>query len=312
MSIITKYLLITPARDEAEFIEQTIKCVVAQTIQPIKWVIVSDGSTDGTDEIVSKYANLHPWIQLIRVTERRERHFGGKARAFNAGYATIKNLEYEAVASLDADLTFDEEYFSFLLAKLNEDSALGVVGTPFRDTSVQAYDYRFVGIDHVSGACQMFRRECFEQIGGYVPVKGGGVDFIAILTARMKGWKTRTFVEKECFHHRHMGTAQQGLLKARYRVGVKDYMLGSHPLWQVLRTVFQMKSKPFVVGGVAMALGYLGAMLRREERPITREMIAFRRRQQMQRLRGVLAGLLPGPITKMLGNPKKSEIAQTH
>src|SRR6266481_9757384 len=109
------YVLITPARNEAAFIEQTIESVVAQTVRPAKWVIVSDGSTDGTDEIVSKYAAENPWIELIRMPERRERHFAGKVYAFKAGYANVKGLTFEAICCLDGDTSFDKDYFAFLL-----------------------------------------------------------------------------------------------------------------------------------------------------------------------------------------------------
>src|SRR6266436_8272881 len=104
------YMLITPARNEAQFIELTIKSVVAQTVRPLKWVIVSDGSTDGTDDIVAKYAAEHDWIELVRMPERRERHFAGKVYAFNAGYAKVKGLDYQIIGSLDADMSFDESY----------------------------------------------------------------------------------------------------------------------------------------------------------------------------------------------------------
>src|SRR3972149_929520 len=134
------YALITPARNEAMFIEQTIKSVVRQTILPVKWVIVSDGSTDGTDDIVKKYVEDHKWIELVRMPERRERHFAGKVHAFNAGYSRVK------------DIAYDETYFAFLLQKLVEDPTLGLVGTPFKDGGNQTYDYRFVNIEHVSGA----------------------------------------------------------------------------------------------------------------------------------------------------------------
>ena len=106
------YVLITPARNEAQFIELTIKSVVSQTVRPLKWVIVSDGSTDGTDDIVSKYAAEHPWIELVRMPERSERHFAGKVHAFNAGYARVKHLKYEVIGSLDGDISFDERFFS--------------------------------------------------------------------------------------------------------------------------------------------------------------------------------------------------------
>jgi len=196
MMKLPSYVLITPARNEAAFIERTLQSVVAQTVPPAKWVIVSDGSTDGTDEIVNRYAAEYPWIELLRMSERKERHFAGKVQAFNAGYARVQDVPYQAIVSLDGDISFDEGYFEFLLGKLAGDRQLGLVGTPFQDSQHRTYDYRFVSIEHVSGACQVFRRECFEEIGGYVPVKGGGIDHIAVITARMKGWKTRTFPRK--------------------------------------------------------------------------------------------------------------------
>jgi glycosyltransferase involved in cell wall biosynthesis len=297
------YVVITPARNEAHFIERTLESVVAQTVRPAKWVIVSDGSTDGTDDIVSKYAAEHSWIELLRMPERRERHFAGKVMAFNAGYARVKDVPYEAIVSLDGDISFDEGYFEFLLGKLAADRALGLVGTPFRDSQNETYDYRFVSIEHVSGACQVFRRECFEQIGGYVPVKGGGIDHIAVITARMKGWKTRAFPEKACTHHRDMGTAQRGSVMARFKFGMQDYALGGHPLWEVFRTLYQMSNRPYVVGGLMVGCGYFWAMVRRAPRPVSRELIAFRRREQMQRLKNFLTGNR-GPAESQLTAPE--------
>ena len=288
MTNLPKYVLITPARNEAQFIELTIKSVVAQTVLPLQWVIVSDGSTDGTDEIVNKYAAEHRWIELVRTPERQERHFAGKVHAFNAGYAKVKNLDYDLIGSMDADISFDPDYFSFLLGKLAEDPALGLVGTPFKDKTI--YDYRFVSIEHVSGACQLFRRECFEQIGGYVPVKSGGIDHIAVITARMKGWKTRTFTEKVCLHHRNIGSAERGALNAKFRDGTLDYALGGHPVWELFRTAYQMTREPYVIGGLALLAGYVTASMRRLERPISHELVAFRRREQMQRLKKFLSG----------------------
>ena len=282
------YVLITPARNEAAFIELTLKSVVAQTVRPLKWVIVSDGSTDGTDEIVTKYLADNPWIELLRMPERRERHFAGKVHAFNAGYARVKDLPFEIVCSLDADLSFDSEYFLFLLAKLAENPELGLVGTPFQDGPNKTYDFRFVSIEHVSGACQLFRRQCFEDIGGYKPVKGGGIDHIAVLTARMKGWKTRTFTEKMSIHHRPMGTAERSTFKARFKTGSLDYALGGHPIWELFRTCYQMSKHPVLIGGLTLLAGYLWASVTRAERPISPELVKFRRSEQMHRLRDFL------------------------
>lgn len=283
------YALVTPARNEAQFIELTIKSVIAQTVRPAKWIIVSDGSTDGTDDIVSRYAARHTWIELVRLSARRERHFAGKVYAFNAGRERLNGVPYEVIGSLDADISFDEDYFAFLLGKLADDPALGLVGTPFKEGRT-TYDYRFVSIEHVSGACQLFRRECFEDIGGYVPVKRGGIDHIAVLSARMKGWKTRTFTDKACLHHRGIGSAQHSAVMTRFRDGVSDYALGGHPLWELFRTIYQMTKRPWVVGGLMLGAGYVWASVRRVERPISRELVQFRRREQMQRLRRFFAG----------------------
>jgi biofilm PGA synthesis N-glycosyltransferase PgaC len=288
MAAVPTYVLITPARNEAQFIELTIKSVVAQTIRPLRWAIVSDGSTDGTDEIVECCAVAHPWIELIRMPERRERHFAGKVHAFNAGYARVRDLHYEAIGSLDADISFDAAYFSFLLQKLAENPHLGLVGTPFKEGSNQTYDYRFANIEHVSGACQLFRRQCFEEIGGYAPIKGGGVDHFMAVSARMKGWKTRTFTESVCLHHRPIGTAQHGVLKARYLVGVKDYLFGNHPVWELFRVPYQMTKPPYVIGALALMCGYLVAAAKRANRPVSREFVAFTRREQSQRLKRIL------------------------
>lgn len=284
------YVLVTPARNEAQFIESTIQSVVAQTARPIKWVIVSDGSTDGTDEIVSRYAVAHEWIELLRMPERKERHFAGKAFAFSAGKTRVDDVPYEVIANLDADITFEKDYFAFLLGKLAGDPLLGVVGTPYVEKSGETFDYKFTSLDHVSGACQVFRRECYEGIGGYVPVKVGTIDCIAVITARMKGWKTRTFTNKVCHHHRKVGTAQRGVMKASFYTGVMDYAMGNHPLWQLFRTLYQTTKRPVIVRGVALGVGYLWALLRHGERPVSREFITFHRREQMGRLRNKVTG----------------------
>ena len=284
MSQSLKYVVITPARNEAQFIELTLKSVTNQTVLPRKWVIVSDGSTDGTDEIVKKYMARHPWIELLRMPERAERHFAGKVHAFNAGYAKMRDTENDVIVSLDGDISFEDDYFAFLLEKLSADEALGLVGTPFRELSGEIYDYRFVNIEHVSGACQVFRRECFEAVGGYMPVKGGSIDHIAVITARMKGWKTRTFTEKSCLHHRTMGTAGRSLLKSRFKLGMKDYSIGNHPMWELFRAARQMTQPPVLTGGLALAAGYLWGVVGRVPRPVSPDLIAFHRREQMQRL----------------------------
>ena len=285
MRALPSYVIITPARNEARSIECTLKSVVAQTVRPLKWVIVSDGSTDETEEIVARYTVQYPWIELVSMPPRTERNFAGKVLAFNAGFARVKDLGWGVIASLDGDISFDPDYFEFLLGKLMDDPQLGLTGTPFQELSGQMYDYRFVSVEHVSGACQVFRRECFEGIGGYVPVKGGSIDHIAVISSRMKGWKTRTWTEKVCIHHREMGTAERKVISSRFKYGIKDYVLGNHPLWEMFRVVRQMALRPVFLGGLALGSGYFWAMLRHFDHPVSRELIAFHRQEQMQRLR---------------------------
>jgi glycosyltransferase involved in cell wall biosynthesis len=282
-----KYVLVTPARNEEANIERTIRSMVAQTVLPVKWVIVSDGSTDSTDDIVRTYFPENPWIELVRMPEHADRQFAAKVNSFNAGYTKVKEIDYDIIGNLDADISFEPDYFEFLLSMFESDQKLGVAGTPFVEDG-KHYDYRFTNIEHVSGACQLFRRRCFEEIGGYIPIKGGGIDWVAVTTARMKGWKTRTYLEKTCLHHRKMGTGNTSPAMTWFRQGKKDYFLGNHPLWEIFRTLYQMTRKPYIIGGSLLFLGFALACIKRVEKPISKKLLEFIRKEQMQRLKSVV------------------------
>ncbi len=315
-----KYALITPARNEEAYLEATIRSVIAQTVRPSKWVIVSDGSTDRTDDLAKAYAAQHDWIELLRMPEHRDRQFAAKAHCFNAGYARLQGSDYDIIGNLDADITFAPDYCEFLLAQFEAMPKLGVAGTPFVEEADQAgqhtYAHRFAQLEHVSGACQLFRRECFQAVGGYVPIKGGAIDWIAVTTARMKGWRTRTFLEKTCLHHRKLGTGTDSKLMVRFRYGQKAYYVGGHPLWECLRGIFQMRQKPFIVGGGYFLGGFLWAALTRMPRPISAELIAFHRAEQMARLKRSFTGgrrenTPDDGLTRTTGNvPRNSAAAQ--
>jgi glycosyltransferase involved in cell wall biosynthesis len=286
------YVLITAARNEEAYIGATLASVTSQTVRPTRWVIVSDGSTDRTDEIVKTQMREHDWIRLIRMAEHRDRQFAAKATCFNTAFETLKDLQFDVVGNLDADITLEPDYYEFLLDCFAAHADLGVAGTPFvedaRKPGEHTYAHESANLNHVSGACQMFRRKCFESVGGYVPIKGGAIDWIAVTTARMKGWKTRTFPQRVCFHHRPIGTAGHGRIAARFHYGRKAYYVGGHPAWELLRGVAGMRKRPFLLGGTAFIAGYVWAWARRIERPISRELMVFHRREQMTRLRQVL------------------------
>lgn len=286
------YVLITPARNEAAFIEKTIQSVIRQTILPLRWVIVNDGSTDATSSAVRPYLADHPWMVLVDLPVREERHFAAKVYAFNAGQEKLEDLDYAIIGNLDADISFDEDHFEFLLNEFRNDPQLGVAGTIFREEGYSSETDSFEGQSHVAGQCQIFRRECFEEIGGYKPNKAGGIDWMAVTSARMIGWKTRSFREKTFFHHRHLGTAERGRLASSFSYGEKDYYLGGHPLWELFRVAYRMTKRPWLVDGFALGLGYFWALVRRPQRPVSKELMQFHRREQMQKLRAILGSVM--------------------
>jgi len=282
------YVLISPAKNEAANIEKTLKSMVAQVIPPKEWIIVSDGSTDGTDDIVRRYTSEHPWIQLVRMPENRPRSFAAKVDCFKAGMQNLRVREYDLIGNLDADISFDPDHFQMLVSKFEQIPDLGVAGTLMKEDSYDPLRDSAFDPKDVFGACQIFRRECFEATGGYIPIKGGGVDWAAVRMARLRGWRTQTFPEKVFHHHRPMGTGDRNLLSARFHYGRRDYLFGNHPLWEVFRAGFQITRKPYLIGGLLILAGYTWAALRRLERPIPQELLRFHRKEEMDRLLGFL------------------------
>lgn len=288
-----KYILITPAHNEERFITKTLDSMVTQTLLPERWIIVDDGSTDRTAQIVEGYASRYPWIELVRRPARIDRSFAGKVHAFKTGLERVASLPFEIVGNLDADLSFDRDYLEFLIGKFVEDPALGVAGTPFtEDGDYDSARDSFEGENHVAGGCQLFRRQCFEEVGGYVPNRAGGVDWIAVTTARMRGWRTRSFPEKRFHHYRCLGTAGRSGMSASFSYGEKDYYLGGSPIWQLFRVSYRMTKRPVVIQGLALLAGYCWAALRRTQRAVTPELMRFHRREQMKKLKVIFRALL--------------------
>jgi poly-beta-1,6-N-acetyl-D-glucosamine synthase len=286
------YVLVTPARNEKAFIEKTIESVVHQTVLPMKWVIVDDGSLDRTAEIVGRYLVHYPWIELVRMPQRRDRSFAAKVGAFNAGYERLNGLGYEIIGNLDADISFGVDHFEFLARKFSADPSLGVAGTVFREEGYSSERDSFEGYKHVSGQCQLFRRQCWEDIGGYIPHRAGGIDWMAVTTARMIGWKTESFRERSFFHYRHLGTAERSVFSSLFSYGEKDYYLGGHPIWELFRVAYRATKTPYITGGLALGMGYCWALLRQTPRPVSRQLMAFHRKEQLAKLKAILKSLL--------------------
>jgi biofilm PGA synthesis N-glycosyltransferase PgaC len=289
------YVLATAAYNEERFLGKTIASVVSQTVRPEKWIIVSDGSTDRTDAIVQEYSNQYSFIQLLRISEEHPRDFAAQVNAINQGFAQLKRTDYAFIGNLDADVSFEEDYYSRLLEKFDQDSRLGLAGGFIFEEQGGVFRSRRANREEsVPHAIQLFRRECYESIGDYLPLKYGGPDWHAEVVARMKGWRGRTFPELKVFHHRPTGTAS-GLLKYKYRQGKMDYAFGSYPLFEIIKCLIRLPEKPFVIGGATRLLGFAGSYLRKEKRPVSNEFIAFLRGEQKHRVLAFFKGVKPPP-----------------
>lgn len=283
------YVLVTAARNEEAHIELTIKSVLSQTQKPRKWAIVSDESTDRTDDIVKEYSRAHNWIDLVRFSQKGGRNFARKAHCFRAGYEEVRGIPFDIVGNLDGDVSFGDDYMEYLLGEFAANPGLGVAGTPYIEGSMHSFRDSYVDVRHVHGQIQFFRKACFDEIGGYTPIPVGGIDWVAVTAARMKGWETRSFQDRTFTHHRAMGSAGITARQAQYRIGRKDYFMGNHPVWELFRAGFQMTRRPYVVHGLYLLSGYLACCLKGERSPIPRELVTFHRREQMARLRELIS-----------------------
>ena len=178
------------------------------------------------------------------------------ARLQHAGFERIRSLDFEVVGNLDSDLSFDAGYLAFLMQKFSEDPKLGVAGTPFIENGYDSARDSFEGENHVAGGCQLFRRKCWDDVGGYLPNRAGGIDWVAVTTARMNGWTTRSFQEKRFHHYRPLGTAQRGVLASLFSYGEKDYYLGNSPVWEIFRVIYRMAKPPRLLGGLSVLAGF--------------------------------------------------------
>ena len=287
-----RYVLVTPARNEEHFIEATLASVISQSVLPERYVIVDDGSSDRTAEIVTAYAEGKAWMTLVRLPPAGERDFAKKVRAFNAGLEQVKGLPFDVIGNLDADVSLEPDHCEYLLSQFGLDPRLGVAGTVYTQPGFDSMLDSFEGEECVAGPMQFFRRECFEEIGGYVPNRLGGIDWIAVTTARMRGWKTTAFTGRRFHHHRSMGTANRGRVGAMFDYGRKDYFLGGSPLWQCCRVGYRMTKQPFILGGLALLAGYSWAAITRVERPVSDELMTFHRQEQRRKLNAIMTSVL--------------------
>jgi glycosyltransferase involved in cell wall biosynthesis len=281
------YSIISPVRNEAKYLARTIASVVQQTRQPVEWIIVDDGSTDATAQIAEAAAAKHWWIKVIRRQNRGFRQPGqGVVEAFNEGLDQLIYKTPDFICKMDGDLEFNADYFSTLLREFAQRPQLGMAsGTTYLQEKNGKLIQEKVAPNFVVGPIKLYRRACFEDIGGLEPHLGW--DTIDVYRARMRGWETANYPELQVIHLRQMGTAK-GIVWGKMKTGMGEYYYGSHPLFVLARCLYRMTEKPYGLIGIAIALGYLQALWRREPRLNDPAFIKFLRAEQQSRLWNLL------------------------
>jgi glycosyltransferase involved in cell wall biosynthesis len=287
------YAIVTAAYNEERYIEGTLRSVIGQSRLPEKWVVVSDGSTDRTDEIVRQYSTQYKFIQLHRITETHERNWSAQVYAINAGFSIVESLNTTYIGNLDADIALPPYYFERLLAKFSAQNDLGIAGGYIHELQDNEFRNRKDNnLRSVPHAVQLFRRQCFAAVHPYAPLIYGGPDWYAEILARMAGWTVQAFPDLPVNHHRPTGSAGgfRSLVRYWYRQGQMDHGFGTLPSFELLKLARRLASRPAVIGALARLTGYCFGHLSRRKRLLPQHVICFLRDEQHQRLRAFFNG----------------------
>jgi poly-beta-1,6-N-acetyl-D-glucosamine synthase len=278
------YVLITPVRNEEGTIEITIQSVVSQTLLPREWVIVSDQSTDSTDLIVRRYETRHEFLRLVRVERASQRSFASVVHATETGLRALQNRDYEYVGLLDADVRFKADYYETLIGRFAEDPNLGLAGGLVLDLVDGKLRRHRQYLRDVAGATQFFRRDCFASLGGLVAIPEGGWDAITCMMARMNGYRTATFPDLVVEHLRPRNAAEGNMVRRYWQLGIRDYALGGHPLFEVFKCLSRsFQFPPLIEAGVRFA-GFAWCILVGRKRSVPAKILRRIQDEQMKRI----------------------------
>jgi biofilm PGA synthesis N-glycosyltransferase PgaC len=278
------FVVITPVRDEEQHIESTIKSMIQQTIRPKEWVIVDDGSTDGTAGIIDDYASRYPWIKAVHRADRGFRKSGGGVvEAFYQGYNELTYSEWDYIIKFDGDLSFEPTYFEECFAEFDRDTTLGVGGGVICYVVEGRKTFEDAPAFHVRGATKIYRKACWDGIGGLL--RAPGWDTFDEVKANSLGWKTRSFPQLHLVHHRETGAAD-GVWRSLVKYGRANYICGYHPLFMVSKSVVRLTKKPYVLGSIGLIYGFVSAYFLKIRRVDDISTIEYLRRQQLRRLFG--------------------------
>lgn len=279
-----KYVIISPVRDEEKFIEGTIRCILGQTIQPSEWIIVDDGSSDRTGAIIDAYAGEHAWIRALHRANRGFRKpGGGVAEAFNDGLRTLRVPDWEFIVKLDGDLIFAPDYFERCFDYFRQDPRLGIGGGTIYHVVDRRKHIEHNPRFHVRGATKIYKRKCWEAIGGLWVAPGW--DTIDEVKANMLGWTSRSFLALQLHHQRPTGTAESRW-KDSVKLGRARYVSSYHPLFMATSCCLRLFRKPYLLGSVGMLYGYVTGYLRHLPQVNDPVFTNYLREQQLRRLLG--------------------------
>ena len=275
----TNYIIISPVRNEEEFIEKTIKSVVNQTKKPQEWIIVDDGSTDKTADIINGYVNKYNWIKIISQEDRGFYFPGtGVVNTFYKGYDNISQNSWDFIVKLDCDLSFEEDYFEKLIHEFEINPKLGIAsGLTFIPSNGKMISEK-VQDDHPVGPSKVYRRKCFEDINGLKPIPGW--DLADLLSAQMNGWETKCFDKFKICHYRKTGSRRTDISRGMFLWGRLHYRYGYGILYTFMKSIYRLTEKPIIIGGISIFLGYLYAFITFEDRLFDKEMRKFLRKKQ--------------------------------
>ncbi len=262
-----KYIIISPVRNEEKYLEKAINSVLNQTIRPSQYIIVDDGSTDRTKEIIENFAAKYQFIKYVSNQNRGFRRVGGGVvEAFYKGYETIGNQGYDFICKMDGDLTIGKNYFETLFKKFEADKYLGSASGKLYLLSNNKYIEERIIDESVLGGVLCLRKECFEKIGGFV--KEVMWDGIAFHRCRMEGYRTRSFRDNDLMitDHRIMGSSDKSLFHGRVRWGKGQYFMGTHILYILASGIFRMIERPFFIGGFLIIGGFIKSYFKKEKR----------------------------------------------
>ncbi len=281
-----KYLVITPCRDEAKYIQTTIDTMVAQTTLPACWVIVDDGSTDATPDILKAAAAKFPFIKIIHRKDRGARAVGpGVIEAFNAGMESVDLDDYDFLCKLDGDLGLPPKYFETLINYMEKDPLLGnLSGKTYIQNGSREWVSERMGDENAIGASKFYRVACFKDIGGFV--RRASWDGIDGHRCRLKGWIAGSYDEEDLRlkHYRPQGSSQKGVWTGRLRWGRGKYFMGSSFIYVLAASIFRMFEYPIFVGGIGILCGYISAMLEQGDRYGDTAYLRFFRRYELSSL----------------------------